>query len=214
MIIEESIIENMNNSRRERKCSFCRCAGHTIKTCNDERITCFEELCQLKKWEYNSTYVTGRCFAIWLATFACEYSTSLSVIKAFAVRKCNALSRSYLGDHIEKIIYYFYGDLSHESLYNESLYNNNKYKMKLIYDNNVDISEVLCECSICYDHKVGHDLVTLNCIHVFCGICVVGIIKNNNKVVAPSCALCREPIKSITYTNSNFENEMMKYVDM
>jgi hypothetical protein len=79
---------------------------------------------------------------------------------------------------------------------------------------NVDISDVLCECAICYDTKIGNDLVTLNCNHAFCGECVVGIIKNNNKVIVPSCALCRENIKSITYSDTNFENEMMEYVDM
>ena len=206
-MIEESVIEKINTSRRERRCSFCRCLGHTIKTCNDERITCFEELCQLKKWEYNSTYVTGRCFAIWLATFAHEYNTS-SIIKAFAVRKCNALSRSYLGDHIEKIIYYFYGNLS-----DESLYENNKYKMNMIYENNPVVVDT-CDCAICYDPKSVYDLVTLNCNHAFCGACVVGIIKNKNNVIEPSCALCREPIKSIKYSDTNFENEIMEYVDM
>ena len=212
MIIDESVIENMNKSRRRRRCSFCRCAGHTIKSCNDERITCFEELCQLKKWEYASTYVTGRCFSIWLATFAHEYSTSLSVIKAFAVRKCNALTRSYLLEHIEKIRYYFYGDLSHESLYNESLYN--KYKINMMYDHNPEVVADISECSICYDPKIINDLVTLNCNHMFCGTCVVGIIKNNNKVIAPSCALCRENITSFKYSDTKFEHEMLEYVDM
>jgi hypothetical protein len=70
------------------------------------------------------------------------------------------------------------------------------------------------ECSICYDPKIRNDLVTLNCNHAFCGACVVGIIKNNNKVIVPSCALCREPINSIKYSDTNFENEMMEYVDM
>jgi hypothetical protein len=201
MIFEESLIV----VRSEKKCSFCRCAGHTIKTCNDERITCFEELCQLKKWEYNSQYDARYSFAIWLITFAVERRTS-AVLKAFAIRKCNTVTRSYITVCMQKIIHYFYGD--------PPIYENNKYKMNMNYEIKLDVSEVLCECSICYNVKIVNDLVTLNCNHVFCGTCVVGIIKNNNKVIAPACAFCREPINSITYSNTNFENEMMEYVDM
>ena len=200
--------ESVNRERSPRKCSFCKCVGHTIKTCNDERITCFEELCQLKKWEYNSTYQSRQRFTIWLITFVGEQNTS-SVIRAFAARKCNAISRTYLNFCIEKIIYYFYGDLIEELMYAS-----NKYKINMFYDNKTLVSEVLCECSICYDPKNGKDLVTLNCNHVFCGACVVGIIKNNNKVIVPSCALCREHIKSIKYSDTNFENEMIEYVDI
>ena len=201
MIFEESVIVE----RIVKKCSFCRCAGHTIKTCNDERITCFEELCQLKKWEYNSTLEPRQRFALWLVTFAVEH-TARPVLKAFAVRKCHALARHYIYVCMNQIIYYFYGDLP--------IYETNKYKINMIYDNTPGISEVLCECAICYEPKNGNDLVTLNCNHVFCGTCVVGIIKNNNKVIVPSCALCRENIKSIKYTDTNFENEMTEYVDM
>ena len=204
MIIEESV----NTERSIKKCSFCRCAGHTIKTCNDERITCFEELCQLKKWEYNLTSDPRQRFALWLVTFAVEHSAS-TVIKAFSIRKCNAVTRSYIYLCMEKIIYYFYGNINEEPIFE-----NNKYKMNMIYEIKLDVSEVLCECSICYDPKIVNDLVTLNCNHVFCGKCVVGIIKNNNKIIAPSCAFCREPIKSITYANINFENEILEYVDM
>lgn len=200
MIFEESLIE----TRSVRKCSFCRCAGHTIKTCNDERITCFEALCQLKKWEYNSTFEPRQRFALWLVTFANEYS-STPLLKAFAVRKCNATTRSYIYLCMFKIIYYFYGE--------QPIYENNKYKINMIYDNNADISEVLCDCAICYDPKSVNNLVTLNCNHAFCGACVVGIIKNNNKVIVPSCALCREPINSIKYSDTNFEDEMAEYVN-
>ena len=204
MIIDESLIENMNTSQRVRKCSFCRCVGHTIKTCIDERIICFEELCQLKKWEYNSQHDSRQRFALWLVTFAVEHRTP-SVVKAFAISKCNAVTRSYIYDCMEKIIYYFYGDTN--------VYENTKFKMNMIYDNNPSVTDII-ECTICYEPKVVNDLVTLNCNHVFCGSCVVGIIKNNNKVIAPSCALCREHIQSIKYTDKKFEHEMLEYVDM
>ena len=91
---------------------------------------------------------------------------------------------------------------------------NKKYKMNIIYDHNPEVVADISECAICYDPKMINDLVTLNCNHMFCGTCVVGIIKNNNKVIVPSCALCREPINSIKYSDTNFENEMMEYVDM
>ena len=200
--------ESVNTERRVRKCSFCRCAGHTIKTCNDERITCFEALCQLKKWEYNLEHNAIQRFALWLVTFTVEYRTT-HVVKAFAVRKCNAVTRSYFYNYMDKIIYYFYGELN-----DEYVYENTKYKINMIYDNNPVISDVLCDCAICYDPKSVNNLVTLNCNHAFCGACVVGIIKNNNKVIVPSCALFREPINSIKYYEPNFENEMMEYVNM
>jgi hypothetical protein len=200
MLVEEPLIEIMNPVRSARKCSFCRCAGHTIKTCNDERITCFEELCQLKKWEYNSQNDPRQRFALWLVTFAVEHRTP-SVVKAFAIRKCNAVTRSYIYDCMEKIIYYFYGDTH--------LYENKKFTINMIY---ISKSAAECDCAICYEHTDGDKCVTLNCNHAFCGPCIVGIIKNNNKVIEPSCALCREPIKSITYSDKKFEDDMKEYV--
>jgi hypothetical protein len=202
MLIEESLIELLNPVRSARKCSFCRCVGHTIKTCNDERITCFEELCQLKKWEYNSQHDSRQRFALWLVTFAVEHRTP-SVVKAFAISKCNAVTRSYIYDCMEKIIYYFYGDTH--------LYESTKYKINMIC---VSKSDAECDCAICYEHAVDDNLIILNCNHMFCGTCVVGIIKNNNKGIEPSCALCREPITSIKYSDKKFEHEMIEYIYM
>lgn len=204
-MFEESVIENQTQSVR--KCSFCRCAGHTIKRCNDERITCFEELCQLKKCEYNSTFEPRQRFALWLVSFANEYSIT-PLLKAFAVRKCRATTRSYIYLCMSKIIFYYYGDLNEETNYE-----NIKYKINMVYEKNTE-AVAMNECSICYDDKIGKEFVTLNCNHAFCGTCVVGIIKNNNHVTVPSCALCREPINSIKYTDTNFENKMIEYVDM
>ena len=200
MIDEESVIVELN----VRKCSFCRCVGHTIKTCNDERITCFEELCQLKKWEYSSQHEPRQRFALWLVTFAVEHRTP-SVVKAFAISKCNAVTRSYIYGCMEKIIYYFYGDTN---AYENTKYNP-KFKINMIC---VSKTEAECDCAICYEPTVGDKCVTLNCNHMFCGTCVVGIIKNNNKVIEPSCALCREPIKSITYSDKKFEYDMTEYI--
>ena len=212
MLIEESLIEIMNPVRSVKKCSFCRCAGHTINICNDERITCFEELCQLKKWEYNSNNEPRRRFAMWLVVFLEGYGTS-SVIRAFAVRKCNALSRSTLGRCIHNIIYYFYGDITNDM----PIYVNNKYKMNMIYVNNpvVElISEALCDCSICLEAKINSECVTLNCNHMFCGACIVGVFANNKNILGPSCALCRETIKTIKYADITFENKIIEYVDL
>lgn len=205
MIAEESL---MNPSRSVRKCSFCRCSGHTIKTCNDERITCFAELCQLKKGEYNSHAEPRQRFALWLVTFAVEYGTT-SVVKAFAISKCNAVTRSYIYDCMEKIIYCFYGDTH--------LYENTKHTINMIYVSKLQAVCVCegdcdCDCAICYETTSGDKCVTLNCNHSFCGTCVVSIIKNNNKIREPSCALCREPIKTITYSDKKFEDDMKEYV--
>ena len=200
MIVEESLIENMNAARSVRKCSFCRCPGHTIKTCNDERITCFEELCQFKKGEYNSHHEPRQRFALWLVTFAVEHRTT-SVVKAFAISKCNAVTRSYIYDCMEKIIYYFYGDTH--------LYENTKHDINMICVSNPSAE---CDCAICYEPTIGEKCVVLNCNHVFCGLCIVGIIKNNNKIIEPSCALCREPIKTITYSDKQFEYDMKEYI--
>ena len=200
--------ESVNRERSARKCSFCKCVGHTIKTCNDERITCFEELCQLKKCEYNLQYDPRQRFALWLVTFANEYSIA-PLLKAFAVRKCHATTRSYIYLCMIKIIFYFYGD----DLNEETNYENAKYKINMIYEKNAEAVD-MNECSICYDTKIGKEFVTLNCNHAFCGVCVVGIIKNNNHVTVPSCALCREPINDVKYADTNFVNKMIEYVNM
>jgi len=190
----------MNSVRSVRKCSFCRCAGHTINICNDERITCFEELCQLKKWQYNSTDNPRQRFSLWLVTITMEHSMT-QVVKAFAVRKCNAVTRSCIYACMEKIIYYLYNDVH--------VYENKKFNINMICVSNTDAA---CDCAICYESTIDANCVTLNCNHSFCGSCVVNIIKNNNKVISPSCALCREPIQTITYSDTRFEEDMKKYI--
>ena len=73
-----------------------------------------------------------------------------------------------------------------------------KYDIKLLLVAND--TESLKECAICYEQKETNNDIELNCKHKFCANCVEGIIKHNNSknVCNPCCALCRQPINTLT----------------
>lgn len=51
---------------------------------------------------------------------------------------------------------------------------------------------VKVECAICYEEHILRNMDTLNCNHMFCHGCV-----SRQLETIQSCALCREPIKSV-----------------
>ena len=83
-------------------CSFCRNEGHNITSCNDERLDDFENVLNQKKDECNGSV---RDFNVWLLSEEVEYS----LIKAFAVRKCEGVSRDNLQTCCDKIADYIWG---------------------------------------------------------------------------------------------------------
>lgn len=58
---------------------------------------------------------------------------------------------------------------------------------------NEESSDVLLECSICYEDVFDINTVSLGCQHEFCNGCLIQHIRQNPK----NCPMCREPIKGI-----------------
>ena len=53
------------------------------------------------------------------------------------------------------------------------------------------------ECSICYEILKCEDKAKLNCSHEFCAPCIKYTLQNHRHKHDPTCALCREKIRSI-----------------
>jgi hypothetical protein len=49
-------------------------------------------------------------------------------------------------------------------------------------------------CNICYEDKQNRHMVSLNCNHNFCGVCLSTILKKCNPHSFPTCAMCRTKI--------------------
>lgn len=63
------------------------------------------------------------------------------------------------------------------------------------------------DCAICYESVASVDLVKLNCQHEFCNKC----IKTQIDSLRPTCAFCRETMKSITVKNDTTYNLLAEY---
>jgi len=88
-----------------RTCSFCRCQGHIITSCNDQRITNFEETCISQKRIFDEHENSRNNFEQWMASY---YLENPLVSKAFAVRKCGSTLRSNVQRNLRLITEYFY----------------------------------------------------------------------------------------------------------
>ena len=63
-------------------------------------------------------------------------------------------------------------------------------------------------CAICLeDNTYETDLVTLNCNHQFCGVCLETSFKKINPNRTPTCALCRQQITVIALHRTNKKYE-------
>uniref|UniRef100_A0A6C0EQC9 RING-type domain-containing protein n=1 Tax=viral metagenome TaxID=1070528 RepID=A0A6C0EQC9_9ZZZZ len=88
-----------------RCCSFCRQNGHNITTCNDSRLTLFEELCKSQKTLFELEENPIEKFTDW----AFEYYLSDSLlVKSFAIRKCGSTTRTPLINLIDTVVNYIY----------------------------------------------------------------------------------------------------------
>lgn len=55
------------------------------------------------------------------------------------------------------------------------------------------------ECCICYEETIKNkNMVTLNCGHEFCNVCVRQILEKCNVQKKPGCAVCRREIRNLT----------------
>jgi hypothetical protein len=90
------------------RCSFCNCFGHNIKTCNDPRINEFEEECQLIKTYCIWTEDPRNTFKEWIMVYSIE--SDISIVRAFAISKCNCRMNTDIDVMIDRIAGYIYED--------------------------------------------------------------------------------------------------------
>jgi hypothetical protein len=142
-IIQQRVINTHANLRQaSRKCSFCRCAGHTVNQCNDGRFMVFELACIQQKQlihlsEVHAQSTNGeavspsREFINQLILYA--IGNTARMIKYYAVRKCGAVMRDNIFTCIEKLSIYIFNlnDESNYLLNDTNFQSNNWYNMIL-----------------------------------------------------------------------------------
>jgi len=67
------------------------------------------------------------------------------------------------------------------------------------------------ECAICYNNLDGTNIVTLNCDHSFCGMCVKSILLHHNSRLAPTCGLCRTRMNTFVMNDKDTYELLEEY---
>lgn len=70
--------------------------------------------------------------------------------------------------------------------------------------------ENILQCSICYEDKKKKEFANLNCQHLFCGDCMVSMMKTRVHAEL-HCPLCRQHIQHIQLQNEELRVEMYKH---
>ena len=74
-----------------------------------------------------------------------------------------------------------------------------------------DEDEKVDDCPICYENIKCVDLITLNCSHQFCGVCITNILEKHNNTTNPTCPLCRTFMYNFDIKNTEIYNLVEKY---
>lgn len=109
----ESNTENRNTNQSVRCCSFCRRAGHTINRCNSEPIRIFERNI-IRYIAFNR----GNNLREYLLN---EALTEANLVRAFAIRRCGANTRSNMVICIDLIIQYFMSQTQYIETNNQTI---------------------------------------------------------------------------------------------
>jgi len=95
--------ENRNMNRSLRCCSFCRRAGHNISSCDSYQIVNFERICII-----NIIRDAQQNWRVQLREFLLnEALYNPNLVRAFAIRKCGATTRSNMDECIGRIQNFF-----------------------------------------------------------------------------------------------------------
>jgi len=89
---------------------------------------------------------------------------------------------------------------------------NRKFKITTILCVEVDDLDVKEECNICYEENQTRNMVTLNCKHKFCGVCISQTLKKCGKFKLPDCAMCRAKIDCISVNNAEILNTLKENI--
>ena len=96
-----------------RKCSFCNCQGHNIKSCNNVGLTMFFQYLVHLKDETMSINNENRILSIqsverYLYNFCSQHDSNTKLIKSLSCRFCGTRLRSTLQVSINKIIMHLF----------------------------------------------------------------------------------------------------------
>lgn len=87
-----------------------------------------------------------------------------------------------------------------------------KYNISLLLVSNEIDEECKEDCVICYNEIKCMDMVTLNCDHRFCGVCINETLKSHKSMYSsPCCALCRKQMTNFTVNNQETVNLISSY---
>jgi hypothetical protein len=177
-------------------CLYCGLPGHSVRSCKNANLRCFETDVLCLKAELEQL---AMCLDETVETD--EFETWIRMkpdilVRSYAIRRCGAFIRDDFDTCIEKIMANVWGS-------------NIEY---IPLEKNVFISDTKPdqeteECSICYEQTNWTNMVVLNCNHRFCSNCVQTSLK---RMPHMTCAMCRSEIETYTVTNRVIHEDITK----
>lgn len=94
----------------------------------------------------------------------------------------------------------------------EEINENRKFKINAILCLDAEELHVEEDCNICFEKTQFRNMVTLNCNHKFCGICVSQTFKKCNQFKLPNCAMCRAQIDWLLVNDNKILNTLKENI--
>ena len=210
--ISMEIGSRIRRTLSRRKCSYCREEGHRINNCNHNDLLLFEDLCNIKKNQIDIFDNKVYRFTSWLVSYIILHTYIISIVKAYAISKCNSRLNLHINRYIEVIcnkIYNIEDDITNSDyvqLSNTPIIDGYIPSLLSYISNNIikhDINATIVKyngpdkeknCGICWCDKNDQDFIKFNCSHETCNTCLNKIVGENNST---SCPFCRTKITKI-----------------
>lgn len=101
------------NKKIIRKCSFCKCEGHNVSTCDNIALSLYlNYLKELKnnilESNQNNMVMSIKSLESFIYNFCGEHEDNCKLIKAIASRYCHTKIRSYLQVSVNRILFYLF----------------------------------------------------------------------------------------------------------
>lgn len=214
-------VRNVRNINTIRCCSFCRRTGHNISTCNSLPIIIFERetivFIQIMISSQNEILLENLRNHLLIKSIE-----DANLVKAFAISRCRANTRTNIITCIDLIVQYFttygvsYFLMESQRRINMSMYENSivldtKFHIKTQLSKNQYNLEEKCECNICYEELEKKIFIKLDCGHEFCKDCIKKTLQNETRRT-PCCAFCRADIKNLELKQASIKIEFNELI--
>jgi hypothetical protein len=80
-------------------------------------------------------------------------------------------------------------------------------KLNIISSLEIDETNEMCECNICWEEKEKQNFVKFGCNHEFCKDCTLKTLRLDKRE-KPCCALCRGEVKSVVSRTNEVHSEL------